>query len=129
MEAALVMPLLLIMTFGAIEFGFAFYVKHTVQGAAREGARAAIVSGATPADVTAAVDQAMKSGGLSSAKYTLAIKNAATGSVATPASLPAGTGVAVEVKANWSQFATLSSGFSGFIGGDLTGKAVMRRES
>lgn len=38
-EFALVLPLLLAFIGGAIDFGVAFFVSHTVQNAAREGAR------------------------------------------------------------------------------------------
>jgi hypothetical protein len=42
LEAALVMPILLAMGFGTVEFGYYFYTEHNLEGAAREGARAAI---------------------------------------------------------------------------------------
>ena len=46
-EMMLLLPILLGLSFGAVEYGYAMYIKHTLQGAAREGARASIVSGAT----------------------------------------------------------------------------------
>jgi len=52
-ELALAMPFLLLMLFGLMEFAVAFWVRHTVTHAAREGARFAIVRGsdnASPAD-------------------------------------------------------------------------------
>jgi Flp pilus assembly protein TadG len=52
-EFALAMPFLLLMLFGIMEFAVAFWVRHTVTHAAREGARFAIVRGgdsASPAD-------------------------------------------------------------------------------
>lgn len=42
-EFALVLPLLLILMFGIIEFGLAWYSKQVVTNASREGARAGIV--------------------------------------------------------------------------------------
>jgi Flp pilus assembly protein TadG len=42
LEAALVMPILLALAFGTVEFGYYFYVEHNLEGAAREGARAAL---------------------------------------------------------------------------------------
>src|SRR4051812_13398788 len=47
MEMALVLPILLALSFGTVEFGYFFYVKHTLQGAARDGARQAILPSAT----------------------------------------------------------------------------------
>jgi Flp pilus assembly protein TadG len=44
LELALALPLLLVLAFGTIEFGYWFYLEHNFQAAAREGARAAIVS-------------------------------------------------------------------------------------
>ena len=38
LDAALVFPILLSLTFGTVEYGHYFYWKHTLQGAAREGA-------------------------------------------------------------------------------------------
>jgi Flp pilus assembly protein TadG len=42
-EFALVLPLLVIILFGIIEFGFALYNKEVITNASREGARAGIV--------------------------------------------------------------------------------------
>jgi Flp pilus assembly protein TadG len=42
-EFALVLPLLMLILFGIIEFGFAFYNKEVITNASREGARAGIV--------------------------------------------------------------------------------------
>ena len=46
-EFALVLPLLLIILFGIIDFGIAMYDRAVVTNAAREGARAGIVMAAT----------------------------------------------------------------------------------
>src|SRR3954471_17806778 len=70
LDMALVMPILIGLTFGACEYGYALYVKHSLQAAAREGARAAIVSGATATDVQTAVDDSMLASGFAQAKYT-----------------------------------------------------------
>jgi Flp pilus assembly protein TadG len=42
-EFALVLPILILILFGIIEFGFAFYNKEVITNASREGARAGIV--------------------------------------------------------------------------------------
>jgi Flp pilus assembly protein TadG len=44
LEAALIFPILLALAFGTVELGYYFYVEHNVEGAAREGARAACVA-------------------------------------------------------------------------------------
>ena len=56
LETALIVPILAMLTFGAIEYSYAFYLKNTLQGAAREAARAAITPSATSGDVQAAAD-------------------------------------------------------------------------
>jgi len=44
-EFALVFPLFALLLFGSIEFGWYFYVEHTLQYATREGTRLALVGG------------------------------------------------------------------------------------
>ena len=96
LDLAFVLPILLALTFGAVEYGYALYVKHVLQGAAREGARAAIVAGATPANVNSAIDNSMQTAGFAQGKYTRSISPGGWNSGA------AGTTVTVEVKATWS---------------------------
>ncbi len=50
-EMAVVMPLLLTVLLGIIEYGWVFSVKAGLAGAAREGARVAILPGSTDADI------------------------------------------------------------------------------
>ena len=125
LEAALVLPVLLLVVFSAIEFGFAFYVKHSLQGAARTGARAAIVPGADNASVQSAVATAMQRGGMSNATFTVTVKNADTNAAANLNSMGEGEAVLIEVSAPWSQFSILGTRY---MSGSLTGRAVMRRE-
>ena len=127
MEAALVFPVLLSLTFGSIECGHFFFMKHTFQGAAREGARAGIPPGATNADVTAAVSQTMTAAGLDSTKYTVAIRNATDTADLDVATASAATGVLVKVTGVWGTvgvrpMAVLSATKA------VTGQTVMRKE-
>src|SRR3982750_4755996 len=69
LETAVALPLLAVMSFGLIEYGHFFYMRHVLQGAAREGARAAIPAGVDDPD--AAIDEAMTAAGLGSASYTV----------------------------------------------------------
>ncbi len=87
-EMALVLPILLMLSFGIVDYGYYFYVKSTIQGAAQSGARAAIVSGATNANVTSAVSTVMTAAGLQSSGYTVTtnptdVSTAASGSTVT----------------------------------------------
>ena len=127
LEAALILPILLVIVFASIEFGYAFYVKHTLQGAAREGARAGIVPGADNASITSACGDAMTNGGMNGVSYTVTITNNAGGTI-DASTLDAGEPLVVTVKAPWSQFSVFLSGFGNFVKGDLSGRTVMRRE-
>src|SRR5947199_10835908 len=64
LDAALVFPILLSLTFGAIEYGYYFFIKNTLQGAAREGCRSGIVLNNDNTDVTTAVASYLKAAGL-----------------------------------------------------------------
>ena len=44
-EMALVMPLLIYMAFGLVEFGQFMYIKHAFEAAARDGMRVAVLPG------------------------------------------------------------------------------------
>ena len=55
LELALVLPIFLIAVFGILEFGRAMMVQQILTNAAREGARRAVVPGATDEQVTTLV--------------------------------------------------------------------------
>jgi len=95
LEAALVVPILLYLAFGTVEFGYFYYVKNNVQGAAREGVRAAIPPGATNTDVTTAVASQMTAAGLQASGYTV------TTTPSNISGLAPGTTVTVNVQCTW----------------------------
>jgi len=121
LETALVIPVLLYLAFGTVEFGHFFYVKHNLQAAAREGARAAIVSSGTNTDVNAAVSGTMTAAGLQSSGYTVTTTPASVSTATT------GTSVTVTVGCTWSNVGIrplrLISASK-----VVTGTVVMRRE-
>ena len=71
LEAAIVMPFFLLMLVGILEFGRAVMVLHSLEEAARVGARAAIVEGATASDVTQAVSATMATCGINDYELTV----------------------------------------------------------
>ena len=77
-ELALTLGILLNLTFGMVEFGYYFYVKHSLEGAGREGCRAFICAGATLTDVTNAVNTSMTAANLASSGYTVVVKDGET---------------------------------------------------
>ncbi|MDH3680472.1 MAG: pilus assembly protein [Acidimicrobiia bacterium] len=58
-EFALVLPVLLLVLLGIVEYGIAFNRAQAIEAAAREGARLASISSTTSADVTARVNDAL----------------------------------------------------------------------
>lgn len=128
LEAALVLPVLISLTFGCVEFGYFLYVKNTFQGAAREGARAAIVTGTSGSnsDVTTAVTATMTAAGLNNCGYTTLIESP-LGTATTVSALSAGTQIFVTVRVNWSAVGVRPLGIIP-ANKQLSGVAVMRKE-
>ena len=134
LDAALVFPILLSLTFGAIEYGYYFFVKNTLQGAAREGCRAGIVLNNDNTDVTSAVVSYLKAAGLNASsntldsKFTLKIEYP-LGTSFNAGSLSAGSTCFVTVQGPWG---TLGQGFRplALIGTNKTvsGMSAMRKE-
>jgi Flp pilus assembly protein TadG len=120
-ETALVLPILFYLAFGTVEFGHFFFVKHNFQSAAREGARAAVVTTATNADVTTAVTNAMNAAGIASNKYTVTLSPSNVSGVAS------GTSITITVSGTWGNVGVRPLGI---IGSDkqVVGTTVMRRE-
>ena len=72
-ELAILLPVLLTLTFGMIEYGWLFLKAQEVTNAAREGARAAIIPSATNTTVQAAVGNLMTSAGLGGSGYSVTL--------------------------------------------------------
>lgn len=78
-ELAVVMPLLLLMLFGIIEFGWTFMIYQSVTNAAREGCRVAVLEGSTDSEITNRIDEYLSGVGLSSGEYSVSIQHASLG--------------------------------------------------
>ena len=102
-------------------------MKNTLQGAAREGACAAIAAGATNAEVTRAVNKSLTAAGFDTANYTIKIRNAADTADVNVATQPDGAGILVKVTGTWG---TVGLRPLGLISPAKTvlGAAVMRKE-
>src|SRR3990172_13297944 len=70
-ELAVVLPLLLTIVFGIIEFGWIFMVRETLTNASREGCRVAVLQGSTQQNVRDQVAASMAGPGLTN--YTVEI--------------------------------------------------------
>lgn len=89
----------MVLGFGVIEAGHFYFVRQQVQGAAREGARAAIPAGASNSDVTTAVDAVLTSSGFNPSNFTTTVK--VNGVVANASTANAGQRIEVSVTAQW----------------------------
>jgi Flp pilus assembly protein TadG len=64
LEAAITVPIILLISVGIFEFGRAYQTWQILTNAAREGARMAVINGSTDANVTARVRSYMQAGSL-----------------------------------------------------------------
>ncbi len=92
-EFALVLPLLLMLVLGGLDWGYYFYVEQIVVNATREGARAGTLpvdpsAGASDAEMTAR--QYLTSCGLDASRATVSV-TASAGSVAVDVVFPTGS--------------------------------------
>ncbi|HRK29434.1 MAG TPA: TadE/TadG family type IV pilus assembly protein [Tepidisphaeraceae bacterium] len=126
-EAAFVFNILLLLSFCTVEFGYYLYAKHTIQGAAREGARAAVVPGATTTDVTNAVARSLFASGMNSGTTSIdSAKFTVTLNPANPAAA-AGTAIQVDVVSTMGKIGPKPLFFMSNTK-SITGSTVMRKE-
>ena len=64
LEAAITVPIILLISVGIFEFGRAYQTQQVLVNAAREGARIAVIEGTTDADIRARVNAYVTGGGL-----------------------------------------------------------------
>jgi Flp pilus assembly protein TadG len=64
LEAAITVPIILLISVGIFEFGRAYQTWQVLTNAAREGARIAVLEGTTDADIRTTVNNYLKGGGL-----------------------------------------------------------------
>jgi len=126
LEAAIIVPILLSLAFGMAEFSYFFFVKHTLEGAAREGARNAITPSATNTTATAAATSSLTASGGNGWGATIAITDT-SGNALNVSGLTAGTAIEVQLTCTWS---TVGVHPLGIIPGSklVIGTCVMRKE-
>ena len=76
-ELAVVLPLLLTLVFGIIEFGWVFMIRETLTNSSREGCRVAVLQGSTEQNIRDQVATSMSPTGLST--YTVQITRSSPG--------------------------------------------------
>ncbi len=120
MEFAVVAPVLFLLIFGMIEFGRMVMVQQVLTNASREGARIAVLDGATTSDATTAVQNYLAGASVSGATVTVTPNP--------PSSAGYGEPVTVTVSVGFDQVSWLPAPM--FLGGrQLTASSVMRRET
>jgi len=118
LEMALVMPLLVYLIFGMVEFGYFFYLKHNLQAAAREGARTASTLNGTDGDGVAKASAFLTAANLTAGSFSIS-------------STTSGDTVTVSVQATWGQIGILHLPLMDWSLPDskvVKGVAVMRKE-
>jgi len=125
-EFAIVLPILVFLIAGIVDFGMMFRTLEAVTNAAREGARVGVLPGYAPVDVQSRVDAYLASSGLSGTHTTTVVNM--------PVATGAGTFTARSVNVNYTyQFAVLGAAaplFGGSFGSiALQATSVMRTEA
>jgi Flp pilus assembly protein TadG len=120
-EFALVLPILILILFGIIEFGFALYNKEVITNASREGARAGIVQAPklTETDVETVAKDYLASAGWDKTKADISVTGAG-------GSFPNSLTVTVNYPYSFSVLPNFLTGFSKDI--TLGATTVMRHE-
>lgn len=131
LDAALIMPLLISLTFGTVEYGYFFFLKHSLQGAARNGCRVGITPTADNTAVKAACAASLYAAGLNTSQTTLDAKYTCTTSPVAVSGQSAGTTITVTIATTWGQAGVRA--LPTYLGGIVTSKSVsaattMRKE-
>ncbi len=119
-EFAVVAPIFLLLVLGMIEFGRVLMVQQMLINASREGARVAVLDGATTGDVESTVDDYLDGSSISAANVTVTPDP--------PSNAGFGDPVTVRVTLPFDQVSWLPSPMylSGYM---ITAESVMRRET
>lgn len=126
-DTVLVLPMLLGLTFGGVEFGHFFFVKHTLDGAAREGAREAISPQATTANVNARIAASLKAAGFQSSSTIVDPKFSVVINPSNVAGAVPGAQITVTVSIPWGTIGIAPMHMIGS-GKVVSGATVMRKE-
>lgn len=120
MEAVVALPVLLLVIFGGFEYGWAVLKTVQIDHAARIGARVAALSGATAAQVSSEVQDALQSCGISNASVTLEPTD--------PASAAPGQAIVVRIEAPYGSNRLLGLSRIMPLPSTLSGRAAMVKE-
>jgi Flp pilus assembly protein TadG len=106
-EAIIVVPTIMFLAFGMAEYSYFFFVKHTLEGAAREGVRNGITPSSTFASATTATSSALTAAGGTGWGSTILFQDIVNSAApltltsANWAAVPAGDPIQATVTCNW----------------------------
>jgi Flp pilus assembly protein TadG len=116
MEMMLLAPILLMLAFGVVDYGYYFYVKNAFQAAANAGARAAVSSTSTNTTVSTVVSNMLTGANLQNSSYTI------TYSPSDITTAAAGSAISITVSTTWGNVGTKTLGVA--FGGISTSKTI-----
>lgn len=102
-EAAILFPVLLLLTFGIIEYGWLFLNANLITNAARHGARIAIRASTTNAQVMNSISDLMATANITGHQVTISPSDVS--------SMNVGEVVRVEISVPWEQIAIINAPF------------------
>ena len=125
-EFAIVLPILLLLIAGIVDFGMMFRTYEAVTNAAREGARVGVLPGYAPADVQTRVNAYLGAAGLAGPRVVTVVN--------VPVATAAGTFTARSVSVNYTYQFVILGGIAPLFGGSfgtlpLQAVSVMRTEA
>ncbi len=121
-ELAVTLPILMAVVFTGFEYGWAVLKSIQLDHAAREGARAASLSGATIASVQDRVNTVLQNSGIDAGTVSVSINPNDPGSAAS------GTSVTVEIEASYADIQLLGLDRLMPLPSTLKGRAAMIKE-
>lgn len=131
-EMVIVMPLLLLLVFGIVEFANAWRTYHVVTNSAREGARLAVLNHTTAGDVTSAVESRLAAGGLDPSNATISLSCDGSPGLCDPGATGSGDEVQIDYPYEFVLIGPIAGILTGGGGGSktvtLTTLSVMRHE-
>jgi Flp pilus assembly protein TadG len=125
LETAMVLPIVIMLGFGVVDYGYVIYLTNTFQAAAQAGARTAIVDTSQNSDVTSTISTLMTAAGIPAANYTVTL------SPSNISGLSSGTTITVTITGTWGTLGTkiLPQSFGGMsTSKQIVGVSVMQKE-
>lgn len=126
-EFATVLPVFMLLTLGLLEMGRGVMVRQIMVNAAREGARQAVLPGASPSDVIASIENYLDAGSISGASKTVEVLDAGGNPITDLWTLGAKDRIEVRVSVPFDEVAWVVPVFMSS-GNTLTTSVVMLKE-